>query len=309
MLLTVLSAAGAQEGPPGWAYPIAPKEYVPPADDGSVRHVPGSSKGFTLTEIRDLFFARDWFPEAHAPMPSVVSTGRQPNMRPCGVCHRPEGVGGPENASLSGLPADYIIRQINDYRSGARTTGVKERAHVFRMIASLKEISESEIKDIAAYYSAMKLPQRIKVVETESAPATYIPNWYYTAKPEGGTEPLGSRIIEIPDDEENFVNRDSRVTFTAYVPPGSIARGEALVKGTGSAQIAACSSCHGEEFKGMGDIPPLAGRSPSLIVRQLYEFKNELRHGVMAAPMVENAKSMSVADMTAIAAYLASRAP
>jgi hypothetical protein len=49
----------AQELPPTWAYPVAPKDYVPPADDGTVRHVPGTTKGYTLTDIRDLFFALD----------------------------------------------------------------------------------------------------------------------------------------------------------------------------------------------------------------------------------------------------------
>ena len=307
--LTVAAHAQTPEPPPAWAYPIAPKEYVPPVDDGSVRHVPGSNVGFTLTQIRDLFFARDWFPDKHAAMPAVVSTGRQPNMRPCGVCHRPEGIGGPENASLAGLSTDYIIRQIEDYRSGARTTGLKERAHVFRMIASLKELTPAEIKDVAAYFSAMKLERRIKVVEASSVPTSYVPNWYYTPKLDGTSEPLGDRIIEMPDDEENFVNRDSRVTFTAYVPPGSIARGAALVRGAEADRITACAACHGEGLKGNGDFPPLVGRSPSLIVRQLYEFKYGMRHGSMAEPMIENTKKMTVADMVAIAAYLANQAP
>ena len=60
-----------QERPPTWAYPVAPKDYVPPADDGTVRHLPGSTKGYTLTDIRNLFFALDWFPEGHAPMPPL----------------------------------------------------------------------------------------------------------------------------------------------------------------------------------------------------------------------------------------------
>jgi cytochrome c553 len=311
VLGTLGSAAYAQtpEPPPVWAYPVAPKDYGPPADDGSVRHVPGSSKGFTLTEIRDLFYARDWFPEKHAPMPSIVATGRPPNLRPCGVCHRPEGIGGPENASLAGLSADYIMRQIEDYRAGVRSTAVKERAHVFRMIAALKELTPAEIKEIAAYYAAMKLERRIKVVEATTVPASYVPNWYYTPKLDGTSEPLGDRIIEMPDDEENFVNRDARVTFTAYVPPGSIARGAALVSGAQADRIPACAACHGEGLKGNADIPPLVGRSPSLIFRQLYEFKAGLRHGSMAEPMIENAKNMSLADMVAIAAYLANQTP
>ena len=209
----------AQEAPQTWACPVRSKDYVPPADDGSVRHVPGSTKGYTLTDIRDLFFALDWFPEGHAPMPPIVAQGSRPNRKPCGTGHRPEGVGGPETASLAGLPSEYLPRQIDNYRTGLRTTAVKERAHVFRMISAIKELTEDEIKQVVAYYAAMKLPARVKIVESETVPTTYVPNWYYTSKLDGKTEPLGDRIIEIPDDEQNFVNRDFRVTFTAYVHP------------------------------------------------------------------------------------------
>jgi cytochrome c553 len=284
-------------------------DYVPPKDDGTARHVTGSNADFTLTEIRDLFFALDWFPDAHPPMPQVVSLGRKPDFRPCGVCHRPEGVGGPENASLAGLPEDYILRQIEDYRSGARSTAVKARAHVFRMIAGLNVLSDEEIRQAAAYYAAIKLPPRIKVIEADTVPTSYVPNWYYTPKNDGQTEALGERIIEMPDDEEAFVDRDARVTFTAYVPPGSLARGAALVAGAAGGGIPACATCHGQGLHGLGTIPPLAGGSPTMIFRQLYEFKTHVRNGQMAGPMQANAATMTQSDMIAIAAYVATLAP
>jgi len=302
--------AFAQEPPPTWAYPVRSKDYVPPADDGTVRHVPGSAKGYTLSDIRDLFFALDWFPEGHAPMPPIVARGSRPNRRPCGTCHRPEGVGGPENASLAGLPSEYLLRQIDDYRTGLRATAVKERAHVFRMISAIKELTEDEIKQVVAYYAAMKLPARVKIVESEAVPTTYVPNWYYTSKRDGKTEPLGDRIIEIPDDEENFVNRDSRVTFTAYVPLGSVTRGEHLVAGKEAERVPACAACHGDGLnKGIDSIPPIAGRSPSMIVRQLYEFKYGIRQGPMAEPMKASTSQMTITDMVSIAAYLATLMP
>ena len=300
--------ARAQEAPPVWAYPVAPPGYVPPKDDGTKRHVPGSGAGFTLTEIRDLFFALDWFPDAHPPMPQVVAQGRRPNMRPCGVCHRPEGIGGPENASLAGLPEEYLLRQIQDYRSGARSTAVAARAHLFRMVAALKDLSDEEIKAAAAYYASLKLPPRIRVVEAERIPTSYVPAWYYTPKNDGQTEALGQRIMEMPDDEEAFVDRDARVTFTAYVPPGSIAAGAALVAGK-EERVPACATCHGEGLRGMDAFPPLAGRSPTMIFRQLYEFKTGIRHGEMAAPMQQNVSAMTQADMIAIAAYIGSLTP
>ena len=60
----------------------------------------------------------------------------------------------------------------------------------------------------------------------------------------------------------------------AYVPPGSIKKGEALVKTGGSGKTIACEICHGEGLKGLGDIPRLAGTHPIYIVRQLYNFRS-----------------------------------
>ncbi|WP_031337478.1 c-type cytochrome [Rhodopseudomonas sp. B29] len=308
-LLSLQAEPAPDEAPPVWAYPIAPKGTAAPPDDGTVRHVPDSSAGYTLTQIRDLFVALDWRPGDHPPMPSIVGLGRKPNLRACGSCHRPEGIGGPENASLAGLPVAYLRRQIADYRAGTRSTGVAARAHVFRMITALKELTPEEIDQATAYYASLKLPARIKVIESERVPASIIPNWYYTPKPDGGSEPLGDRIVEMPDDEDGYVDRDQRVTFTAYVPPGSVARGQALVAGSEPERVPACAGCHGEALRGTDDIPPLAGRSPSYIVRQLYEFKHGLRRGEMAEPMQANASRMSLADMTAIAAYLATLPP
>ena len=177
------------------------------------------------------------------------------------------------------------------------------------MIAGLKTLSDEEIKQAAAYYAAMRLPQRIKVIESDTVPTSYVPNWYYTPKNDGQTEALGERIMEMPDDEEAFVDRDARVTFTAYVPPGSLARGAALVAGAADERIPACATCHGEGLHGLAPSPPLAGRSPTMIFRQLYEFRTHLRNGQMAGPMQANAAAMTPSDMIAIAAHVASLPP
>jgi cytochrome c553 len=105
------AAAQSQDEPPSWAYPVNPPNFQRAPDDGSIRRVPGSTAGFTLTQVRDLFAAPDWHPEDHSPMPSVVANGRKPEVMACGVCHRADGAGGPENASLFGLPAAYIVQQ------------------------------------------------------------------------------------------------------------------------------------------------------------------------------------------------------
>src|ERR1035438_106868 len=90
--------------PPAWAYPVPPPDVKSAPDDGAIRTVPGSSVSYTTAQLNDLFLAPDWHPLDHPKMPEVVAHGRKPDVIACGHCHRAEGPGGPENASLAGLP-------------------------------------------------------------------------------------------------------------------------------------------------------------------------------------------------------------
>ena len=49
-------------------------------------------------------------------MPEIVARGRKPGTFACGFCHRADGPGGPENASLAGLSAAYIKQQMAGYQ-------------------------------------------------------------------------------------------------------------------------------------------------------------------------------------------------
>ena len=111
--------AQIEEPPPAWAYPVNPPDFKLPPDDGTLRRVPGSTAAFTLTQLRDRFFAPDWHPGDHPPMPEVVARGRRPEVFACGFCHRADGPGGPENSNLAGLPAPYISQQMREFKSGA----------------------------------------------------------------------------------------------------------------------------------------------------------------------------------------------
>ena len=76
----------------------------------------------------------------------------------------------------------------------------------------------------------MKWTPWIKVVETDTVPKTRIAGGMFLKLEGGETEPIGQRIIETPDDAERTeVLRDPRSGFIAYVPSGSIKKGEALV--------------------------------------------------------------------------------
>lgn len=300
-------ALGAED-PPAWAYTWDPDFKVPPADD-VLHRVPASTATFSWKQARDLFFAPDWHPEDHPPMPDVVARGRKPDVRACGSCHRAEGTGGPENANLAGLPASYIVQQMADYKSGARKFSGPKRAPSVLMEAAAKAASDSEVQAAAAYFSALKPKRIIKVVETDTVPKTYIARNFFVVSKDGGKEPLGRRIVEVPDDVEQFELRDTRSQFTAYVPIGSVAMGEALAKTGGAGTTIACAVCHGPDLKGVGPIPGIAGRSPSYIVRQLYDFKYGARAGISSALMKPTVERLTVDDMIALAAYVSSLAP
>jgi cytochrome c553 len=127
--------------------------------------------------------------------------------------------------------------------------------------------------------------------------------------PEGGTEALGKRIIIVPADPSRTEKRDPHSGFVAYVPIGSIKKGEALVKTGGSGKTTACATCHGPGLKGLGDAPRIAGSTPIYIFRQLQGIQDGKRAGAMAELMKPVVAHLTEDDMIAIASYVASRTP
>jgi len=307
----VLGAASwlcnAQMPPPEWAYPKNPPGFKPKPDDGTLRRVEGSSASYTLTQLRDRFVSPVWHPQEHPQQPEVVARGRKPDVWACGFCHRADGPGGPENANLMGLPAKYIVQQVADYKSGARRTAVPQR-NVDFMISIAKAATEDEIRAAAEYFSQRKQRAVIKVLESESVPRTYITGWHLALAGKGEEEAIGNRIVEVPEDFERFENRDTHARFIAYVPPGSVKRGEAMAA-TGGGKTVVCSTCHGAGLRGTDEIPGIAGRSPTYLFRQLFEVKNGTRAGANAAQMRPTVENLALEDMIALAAYAASLAP
>lgn len=300
------STAAAAEAVPAWAYPVNPPGFKPAADDGTPRRVPDSELRYTLSQVRDRFLAPDWHPAEHAPMPEVVARGRKPAVYACGYCHRATGPGGPENASLAGLPEGYILRQMADVRSGARQSAVPQRAPVQLKAAMAKEVTEAEVSAAARYFASLKHRANLRVIETDRAPTTTVAGWVHVALSTGETEPLAGRIIEVPEEAEHFESRDARARFIAYVPTGSVRQGAMLAAGS---RTPACTSCHGADLRGLGEVPSIAGRSPSYVMRQLVDMKLGLRAGAGAAPMKPVVEALSIEQMTALAAYLATLPP
>ncbi len=290
---------------PAWAYAWDPQFKPQPATDVP-RRIPGSSAAFSVAQARDLFFSPDWHPDSHPVMPGVVARGRKPDVRACGCCHRTEGTGGPENASLAGLSAAYIAQQMADFKSGARKFSGPPRAPVVLMIEAAKAATDAEVKAAAAYFSALQLKPNISIIESRTVPRSYIAGNFHAPSKSGGTELLGRRIIEMPIDVEQFELRDSRALFRAYVPVGSVARGATLVKSGRAGNALPCAGCHGANLRGFGAAPGIAGRSPSYIVRQLYDYQRGTRAGAGSALMRPVVARFAESDMIAVAAYLGS---
>ena len=300
--------AGAADSLPVWAYPVNPPGTKPAPDDGTIKHVPNSAAGFTWTQLRDLFTPPDWHPDSHPPMPDVVGRGNKPGQFACGFCHLPNGLGRPENSSLAGLPASYIAQQVADFKSGARRSSEPASLPINFMVAVAKLVSEEDAKIAAEYFASLKPTSWIRVVETQTVPKTKVGGWMLIVDEGAGTEAIGQRIIEMPENLERTELRDSASGFIAYVPVGSIGKGEALING-GGGKTTPCAVCHGAELKGLGPVPALAGRSPSYIVRQLYDIQHGTRTGQWTELMKSVVVGLSEEDLVAIAAYTASLAP
>jgi cytochrome c553 len=319
---TVGIAAGQRQGQPppeappdspSWAYgvPNTPVQRAPgdrPAPDTSPKHIPGTDQAMTLQHIRDYWDVGDWFPGDHPPMPNVVVHGRQPHVRGCAMCHMPEGKGRPENAPVSGLPAAYIVQQLHDFKNGLRTSADPRKMNTQQMIEGAQDMTEEEIQEAAKYFSSMKWTHWITVKEAATVPKTRISGNVFFPLEGGEMDPIGNRIIEMPEDGDRFELRDPHSGFIAYVPPGSIEKGSLIVS-SGAGKTFACRTCHGPDLMGLGPVPGLAGRSPSYLMRQLWDFKKGTRKGEWSPLMQQVVKDLSQEDMLNVAAYLAAAGP
>ncbi len=303
LALALMPAAALAADKPAWAFPVTDKVQPPSRDDGKPRTAPGSTLSLTRAQIDDLFNAPDWAPDLHPPMPQIVVHGRAPNVRACGSCHLPTGTGHDESAYVAGLPVAYFTRQMADFKSGARKGSGS-------MTTIGKDITDDEIKSAAEYFASVTPRKWVRIVETDVVPRTYVgPGNKRLASPDGGTEPLGQRIVVIPEDEDIVLNRDPRKGFVAYVPKGAVARGEALAKTGGDGKTVPCAICHGPTLHGLADIPPLAGRTPNHMVRQMFMIQSGDRAGPWSPLMTQVVARLSVEDMLNLAAYAASLDP
>jgi cytochrome c553 len=178
-----------------------------------------------------------------------------------------------------------------------------------RMTDAADSITDADLAEAARYFARMKAKPRFKVVERADVPTTYEAGGLYAIRPGTETEALGHRIIEVTESLERHELRDAATTFVAYVPLGSIAAGRKIATAPSTTPVTTCTKCHGPGLRGIGVVPPIAGRSPTYLFRQLYGFKSGHRTGAASAPMQAAVATLSVDDMIAVAAYAGSLRP
>jgi cytochrome c553 len=310
LLVTLVAVTAAAQNPapttipnglPEWAYNIPDKVQPPEPRVPAVVRAPGSSTELEASAVAGNANPPDWFPDEHPAPPRSV---KGPFMNACGSCHLMSGQGHPESADIAGMPAEYIIRQMNYFKSGAR----KEEA---RMGPIARAASDEDVRLAAEYFAAIKPAPFVKVIETATPPKTYVSAdaRHRRIVPDGGTEPIGRRVIQVPDDPMRTTIRDPHSGFTAYVPPGSIAKGKALVTTGGSGKSVQCAICHGDTLTGLGEVPRIAGLQPVYVARQLIQMQNGTSAGTNAALMKKVVAKLSEDDIIAISAYLGSLPP
>jgi cytochrome c553 len=302
MLLPVLDAAADELD---WAYP-APPPINKPADNSVLKHVPGSTRAYTQAQIDDPFAPPDWFPNEHPPMPPVVAQGIKPGTLACARCHLPSGNGHPESAGLAGQTVSYLMRQLVEFKNGER----KGSVYATTMVKIARGLSDEDARAASEYFAALKPGVWTRVIETNTVPRSYVGDYAMRfAEPGGTTEPIGNRIVVLPQDEARARSRDPHSGFIDYVPVGSIAKGKSLATTGGAGKTIPCASCHGEALKGQGEAPAIAGRPPVYIVRQLNDIRTGARSGPEIAPMKVVVANLTTEDIVALAAYVGSRTP
>ena len=307
-----LSACGPAKAPAGvslsWAYIDAPKQPLPEAPPGPL-HVPGSKLTFTGEQINKGDIQVDWFPDEHPKPPAVIVQARKDGPDACAECHMVTGQGYIGTPNLAGLPAAYIVQQVEEFRSGRRASWEHDRPATHEMIEVAKKVSDEELAQAAAYFSALPKLPRYRVVEATQAPATH-PNYYgwFELTPGAPPQLTGPRVIEVADDFDRMMLGDPHAGVTAYAAPGAIARGEALVK-AGGHNGQPCAACHGADLRGMGDTPALAGRSAAYLARMLWDIKTGARAGPAVTSMQAPTAHLNEADIADVVAYRASLPP
>ena len=159
----------------------------------------------------------------------------------------------PENADVTSLAYEYFAVGGDHFMTVPGTSDPR-KANTGLMTRFAQMMKDEEIKAAAQYFTAISATPWITVGERATVPKTKPENGMFLALEgdEFGFEPIGERIIETPEKthDSEFL-RNPRSGFIAYVPPGSLEKGAALVLNgitTDGSKITACTVCHGGDL-------------------------------------------------------------
>jgi cytochrome c553 len=290
LTLALIPAVGyAADNGLDWAYPVEP----PPGSNNADAAPPGKPINQALIATTYTGLPR---------MPEVVAKGKP---LPCMQCHLANGGSHPESAAISGLTANYIIQQVHAFRDGERAD-----VRTGRMVQVAKIVSEKDLKEAAEYYAAIG-PDRQKWLKTvvsndvPKGPSPFGGGGFRYHAADGGTESLPQgKVVEMADNDDLVRARDQiDGGFVQYVRADDLALGEKV------AAMGGCATCHGADYKGVGDVPRLAGQHTVYMIRQLKDIQTGARKDKNAALMKPIAATLSDREIVAVAAYLASKSP
>ena len=203
----------------------------------------------------------------------------------------------------TGFTAAYIMQQMADFKSGVRSDYA-------RMNGIAKDMTDEEIRQAAEWFASLKPRRWTRVIEAAMVPKTFVGQGRMRfVDPRAAWSRSATASSRVPEDQELARLRDPQSGFIAYVPPGSVAKGKALVETGAAGKTVACAICHGDGMKGLANIPRLAGLHPIYIARQLHLFKDGGRNGLDAQLMKKPVAQLTDDDILTISAYLASLSP
>jgi cytochrome c553 len=287
---------------PEWAFPL---QVPPPApnygtlDSVTLHRIAGSPRAFTLKQALTTSAPVDWFPGAHPAPPLAVRRGASADRYGCAFCHLYSGSGRPENATIAGLSVNYQMAQIAAFRDSSRHFADARRPFGL-MHGVVHDWPDDSLRAAVAYFAALRHRRPNRVIESDSVPTHRVAVNLFV-RSGNGREVLAGRLIEMPESRERHELHDPTVRYTTWVPRGSLATGRQLATRGPAGAATACTTCHGPQLRGVGDVPPLAGRSPSNLLRQLINFRTGARRGGNAALMMPVVQSLTLAEMVAVA--------
>ncbi len=187
----------------------------------------------------------------------------------CGACHGATGINpNPIYPDLAGQNAAYVVKQLADFKSGARKD--------MMMAPMAVNLSEQDMADLAAYFAKQKrTSERTETAADDSAPATAVAT---TASAEV-------------------------VTST---PAKAIYAGDVKAGQEKSAMCTACHGADGNSLVAI--YPKLAGQSASYLTKQLVDFKSGARKDPVMVGMVAALSEKDMQDLGAFYAVQTSAA-